>query len=74
MSQKVIAFKNKPTGLGLLNYIVVYLLMDKINPSQLVWGIVVAVCGIVFILSVALIFTQKRIDIFEPQNTRPTFK
>jgi hypothetical protein len=74
MCQKVIAFKNKPTSLGLLNYVVVYLVMDKINPSQLVWGIVVAVCGIVFILSVVRIFTEERIDIFEPQNTCPTSK
>jgi len=64
-SKKVISIKNLPTRLPIQLTVLVYLLLDKFQPNDVTWGIVGTVVVLVWIGSVALMFQEKSVDIFE---------
>ena len=65
---KVISFKNLPVRIPFWGTAVIYLLMDKFNPSELVWGIVIAIWGLIFIFSIIACSTQETVNIFEKKE------
>lgn len=63
--KNVIKISNLPNKIPVIPTITVYLLMDKLNPSMFVWGIVGTLWSIVIIISIYGLATQKQIDIFD---------
>jgi hypothetical protein len=63
-TRKVISPKNLSKSPILLGA-VLYLLLDKFNASGVVWGIVIALYGIMFIAWVVDLFNTENVNIFE---------
>lgn len=57
--------KNTRVHLPLLSTAVAYLLLDKFNASDLIWGIVGTVYFIIWIAAIIIVWKSEGIDIFE---------
>jgi len=66
--RKVIDTKNLPTRFPLIFSIVVYLLLDRFNVSDLIWGISITAVMLIWIIAVISFIDQTKIDIFNDGN------
>jgi hypothetical protein len=64
-NKKVISWKNKAMGSPLQLFIIIWLLLDRYNASQLVYGIIGTLCMLVLIAYIADRLNTTEIDIFE---------
>jgi hypothetical protein len=49
MKRKALSMKNKPRSLSLSWYAVVWLLMDRAQPAEWVWGVIGTFCALIFV-------------------------
>jgi hypothetical protein len=73
-TRKAISNKNLSSKSPILLGAVLYLLLDRFNASGVVWGIVIALYGIMFIAWVIDLFNTENVDIFEDKGDLPKKK
>lgn len=65
---KVLAHKNIPTKFPIWTTAVGWLLLDRFQPAQWVWGAVGVLALIIWGISIHAVFTQKQVDLFEDKD------
>lgn len=61
--RKALSPKNHPRRIPLTLFAVVWLLMDRFQPSGWVWGVVGTICAVLMILSVVDCFTAQDVEL-----------
>ena len=72
MKRKVIAYKNLPAKLPLTQTLLVLLILDKYNAPQWVWGVVITIYSLLWILSIVSIANEKLYDLFDDNQLPAT--
>lgn len=70
---KVISYKNLPARLPWLSTAVAYLFLDKFNAVGWVWGMVITLFSILWILCIAGKCLQTSVDVFNAED-KPEIK
>lgn len=65
---RYISPKNLPPSLPILTTAVVYLLLDKFNASQLVWGIVITLLVIYWLSVLFAVITADLVDVLPKEE------
>lgn len=62
---KVISPKNEATKLPLWSTLISWLVLDRTQPPQWVWGVVGTIFALIWIASIVGIIRQEHVDIFK---------
>lgn len=62
--QKVISRRNLPIRMPLVKTVVAYLLLDRLNAAGWVWGIVITLFSIYWLIFIIAIVTEQGVDMF----------
>ena len=65
---KVISPKNEATKLPLWSTLIVWLVLDKTQPPQWVWGGVGTIFALIWIVCIVAIIKQEHVDIFKDKE------
>lgn len=60
----VISWRNKRWGLPIYQTVTLWLLMDRLQPSDIWWGVFYTAIVLIWITCLYNIITQKEVDIF----------
>ena len=65
MKNEVIAFKNLPSRLPVIQSIVFWLLLDRVQPPRWCWGVIGTVLAFIWVVCLVGFFKQKEVDILK---------
>lgn len=68
--RRVISNKNFPARLPITFTVVVWLFLDRLQVSDVTWGVVITILAIYWIGNIYLLFKEEHVDLFEIKGSK----
>lgn len=65
---KVIAYKNLPAKMPIVSSAVAYLFLDKFNAPGWVWGVVITLFSLLWIICIVAKIIQEEVEVIKPAD------